>query len=131
MKRESKHTNSNTLKKKAKVLSCCCCCCCCCICFLYLFFLFFFFFLETTSTRTVKKFKDAPKNAKNAFQCFSAEQRPILKEKNPTWKMGEFSKALGYCCCCCCCCCCICSMSSSSCYSQCNVEGCEGQISLH
>jgi len=45
--------------------------------------------------KTAPKDPDAPKKTSSAFFCFSKEQRPIVKEKNPSATFGELGKLLG------------------------------------
>lgn len=42
-----------------------------------------------------KKDPNAPKGAKSAYMFFSTLRRPQLVESNPSWKFGEYGKAIG------------------------------------
>jgi len=45
--------------------------------------------------RKAKKKSDGPKRAKSAYIFYSTEQRPILKEAEPSLEFGELNKRLG------------------------------------
>eukprot|EP01047_Picozoa_sp_COSAG01_P102310 COSAG01_NODE_31922_length_589_cov_0.948980_1_plen_138_part_01 len=42
-----------------------------------------------------KKDPNAPKGAKSAYMFFSTQRRPQLVASNPSWKFGEYGKAIG------------------------------------
>lgn len=46
-------------------------------------------------TKKTKKDPDAPKKAQSAYMLFCNEQRPVVKEENPTATFGEMGKLLG------------------------------------